>query len=115
MSMKIEYFKICQILKEENKKADALANLASTFDFILDRSIPLEFLPNPSIEVAKPACPIEASPTCMDDIIAYLQDNTLPNDKLQAHRTVLVYQILSPSWNPIQEILLRPTFTMSLT
>ena len=46
MSMKIKDFNILQISKEENKKADALANLVSAFDFILDRSIPLEFLPN---------------------------------------------------------------------
>ena len=41
ISMKIKYFKICQIPKEESKKTDALANLASTFDFILDWSVPL--------------------------------------------------------------------------
>ncbi|GFY95558.1 hypothetical protein Acr_10g0009430 [Actinidia rufa] len=44
MSGKIRDFKIHQIPREENKKADALANLASAFDFISDRSIPLEFL-----------------------------------------------------------------------
>ena len=53
MSGKIKDFKIRQIFRKENKKADALANLASTFDFVLDKSIPLEFLLNPSIEVAK--------------------------------------------------------------
>ena len=50
---KIKYIKISQILREENKKANALANLASTFDFVSNRSIPLEFLLNPSIEIAK--------------------------------------------------------------
>ena len=44
MSMKIKNFKIRQIPRKENKKADALANLASTFDLISDKSIPLEFL-----------------------------------------------------------------------
>ena len=53
MSMKIKDFKIRQILKEKNKEADALVNLASTFDFILDMNVPLEFLPRPSIKVAK--------------------------------------------------------------
>ncbi|GFY95336.1 hypothetical protein Acr_10g0007210 [Actinidia rufa] len=52
VSMKIKDFKIRQILREENRKADALANLASAFDFISDMNIPLEFLPNPS-EVRK--------------------------------------------------------------
>ena len=56
MSVKIKDFKICQIFREENKKDNALANLASTFDFILDRSVPLKFLPNPSIDVSKNVC-----------------------------------------------------------
>ncbi|GFY99208.1 hypothetical protein Acr_13g0006090 [Actinidia rufa] len=51
ISGKIRDFKIRQIPREENKKADALANLASTFDFILDRCKPLEFLASPSIKV----------------------------------------------------------------
>ncbi|GFS31489.1 hypothetical protein Acr_00g0017670 [Actinidia rufa] len=53
MSGKIKDFRIRQIPREENRKADALANLASAFDFISDRNIPLEFLSNPSIEVTK--------------------------------------------------------------
>ena len=56
ISMKIKDFKIRQIPREENKKVDALANLASTVDFILDRSVPLKFLPNPSIDIAKIVC-----------------------------------------------------------
>ncbi|GFY85496.1 molybdenum cofactor sulfurase family protein [Actinidia rufa] len=50
---------IFQIPKEENKKADSLANLALAFDFITDGNIPLEFLPNPSIEIAKEICQAE--------------------------------------------------------
>ena len=82
ISIKIKDFKIFQIPREENKKADALANLASVFDFISDRSISLEFLSDLSIEVAKIVCPTEVEPTWMDDIIAYLQKGTLPPDKL---------------------------------
>ncbi|GFZ19945.1 hypothetical protein Acr_28g0006500 [Actinidia rufa] len=37
LSAKIKEFKINQIPREDNKKADALANLASTFEFISDR------------------------------------------------------------------------------
>ena len=72
MSRKIKDFRIRQIPREENKKANALANLASAFDFILERSIPLEFLVNPSIEVARLVFQTETGPTWMDDIIAYL-------------------------------------------
>ena len=41
------------------------------FDFISDKSIPLEFLPSLSIEITKIVCQIEAGPVWMDDIIAY--------------------------------------------
>ncbi|GFS32087.1 hypothetical protein Acr_00g0020740 [Actinidia rufa] len=54
ITAKIQNFKILQISKEENKKANALANLAPAVNFISNKSIPLEFLLNPSIEVAKP-------------------------------------------------------------
>ena len=53
MSKKIKDITIRQNSREENKKADALAKLASTFDFISDISIPLEFLPNPSIDITE--------------------------------------------------------------
>ena len=79
---KIKDFKIYQIPREENKKADALVNLASAFDFILDKSKPLEFLPNSSVEVAKSVYQAETSPMWMDNIISYLQNDTLPQDKL---------------------------------
>ena len=82
MSEKIKDFKIRQIPKEENKRVDALANLTSTFDVVSDRSIPLEFLLNPSIEVSKLVCQTKAGPTWMNDIIAYLRNDTLPLDKL---------------------------------
>ena len=82
MSVKIKYFKIRQIPIEENKKDDALANLALAFDFISDRSIPLEFLPNSSIDVAKTICRAAIDPTQMDDIIAYLKNGKLLPDKL---------------------------------
>ncbi|GFY89059.1 hypothetical protein Acr_06g0009990 [Actinidia rufa] len=84
-SAKIKEFKIHQIPREDNKKADALVNLASTFEFISDRCIPLEFLASPSIGVANQILLTEESLTWMDEIIAYLQGGTLPKDKLQAH------------------------------
>ena len=56
ISMKIKDFKIHQIPREENKKVDAMVNLTSTFDFISDRSAPLEFLPNSSIDITKAIC-----------------------------------------------------------
>ena len=86
ISMKIKDFKIRQIPREKNMKADALVNLASTFDFTSDRSVPLRFLPNPSINVAKTVYQATINPTWMEDIITYLQDGKLPSDRLQARR-----------------------------
>ena len=63
MSAKIQGFKIHQISREENKKVDALANLASAFDFISDRSILLEFLQSSNIDIAKTICQAIADPT----------------------------------------------------
>ena len=80
----IKDFKIRQISKEENKKADALANLASAFDFTSNRSVHLEFWPNSSIDVAKTIFQVATDPTWMDDIITYLQDGKLPSDRLRA-------------------------------
>ncbi|GFY91031.1 hypothetical protein Acr_07g0012270 [Actinidia rufa] len=63
VSAKIKEFKIHQIPREDNKKADALANLASTFEFISDKCIPLEFLTNPSIGVANQILQTEENST----------------------------------------------------
>lgn len=85
-STKIKFFKIRQIPREDNKKADALANLASTFEFISNRYVPLEFLASPSIGITNQVLQAEESPTWMDEITAYLQDGILPKEKLQARR-----------------------------
>ena len=61
-----------------------MANLASAFDFISDRSVLLEFLTNSSIDVAKTIFQATIDLTWMEDIIAYLQDRKLPTDRLQA-------------------------------
>ncbi|GFS38940.1 hypothetical protein Acr_00g0060370 [Actinidia rufa] len=96
-STKLE-FKIHQIPREDNKKADALANLASTFEFISDRCIPLEFLASPSIGIANQILQPEESPTWMDEIVAYLQKGTLPKDKLQARRLHTEMVPMSSPW-----------------
>ncbi|XP_057491365.1 uncharacterized protein LOC130777097 [Actinidia eriantha] len=86
MTGKIRNFKIRQIPREENKQVDALANLASSFNFISDRSIPMEFLAGPNIQSEVAVFNAEEGPTWMDDIFAYLQYGTLPQDRLQARR-----------------------------
>ncbi|GFY97797.1 hypothetical protein Acr_12g0003380 [Actinidia rufa] len=78
MSTKIKDFEIRQIPREENKKVDAFANLDSAYDFILDRSVHLEFLPNSSIDITKTVCQAIADLKWMDE--------SLPSDTLQAQR-----------------------------
>ena len=63
-----------------------MANLVSTFDFISDRSVPLEFLSIPSIDLAKSFYQATSDPTWMDNIITYLKDGKLPQASLQARR-----------------------------
>ncbi|GFS38889.1 hypothetical protein Acr_00g0059990 [Actinidia rufa] len=50
------------------------------------RCIPLEFLDNPSIGATDKILQTEENPTWMDEIIAYLRNGILPEDKLQARR-----------------------------
>ncbi|GFZ10825.1 hypothetical protein Acr_22g0002230 [Actinidia rufa] len=107
ISAKIQNFKIRQIPREENKKANALINLASAFDFIADRSIPLEFLPNQSIDISKVVCQAKSGPTWMDDIITYLRYGTLTSDKLQARQ--IQYRVAR--FCPIQGVLYKRSFS----
>ncbi|XP_062109404.1 uncharacterized protein LOC133820020 [Humulus lupulus] len=76
------------ILREKNTHADALAKLASTRDGDTLESVPVEYLPRPSItnpDVHMVNAPKEswASP-----IIDYLKDGVVPTDKREARRLV---------------------------
>ncbi|XP_057492433.1 uncharacterized protein LOC130778036 [Actinidia eriantha] len=86
MTGKIKNFKIRQIPREENRKADAVANLASFFDFISDRSIPMEFLASLSIRTANTVFQAKEGSMWIDEIFIYLQNGTLLQNKLQARR-----------------------------
>ncbi|GFS42022.1 hypothetical protein Acr_00g0077760 [Actinidia rufa] len=59
---------------------------AQSLDVFSDSCIPLEFLASPSIDVANLVLQVGENPTLMDEIITYLQEGTLPRDKLQARR-----------------------------
>ncbi|XP_062100058.1 uncharacterized protein LOC133805927 [Humulus lupulus] len=83
----VEY-SIEQIPRERNIHADALAKLASTKDGDTLKSVPVEYLPRPSIvnpDVHMVSIPKEswASP-----IIDYLRDGVVPTDKREARRLV---------------------------
>ena len=84
-----------------------MTTLASAFDFISNRRIPLEFLPSPSIDVAKTICQATANPMWMDKVIAYLKDGKLPTDKLHARRV----QYRLARFCIIQETLYKRSFS----
>ena len=74
----------------ENSQADALAKLATTSQEDLDRLVPVEHLPEPSVSINhEKVSPIMSEPSWMDPIWDYLVDGTLPSDpkKASKHRT----------------------------
>ncbi|KAL5554521.1 hypothetical protein UlMin_041922 [Ulmus minor] len=77
---------ITQIPRNKNTNADALARLATGLEDSLLKTVPLEILDEPSIDKHQQVDAISDKPTWMDQIIAYLRDGTLPQDKFEARR-----------------------------
>ena len=72
---------------ESNSHADALANLASVVEAGNKRTVEVETLEKPSIELQPPRqvlC-LDFGPSWMDPIIGYLRDDRLFEDKNKAH------------------------------
>ncbi|CAL8132253.1 unnamed protein product [Prunus armeniaca] len=76
---------IGQVPRSENSHADALARLASAMEQGIGRNIHIEFLDQPSTR-APLICVIDQSPTWMDPITQFLQNQTLPADPAEARR-----------------------------
>ncbi|XP_008222401.1 PREDICTED: uncharacterized protein LOC103322272 [Prunus mume] len=76
---------ISQVLRSENSHADALARLASAIEQGLGRNIHMEILDQPSTRTPL-ICAIDHSPTWMDPILQFLQNQTLPADPTEARR-----------------------------
>ncbi|CAL2260015.1 unnamed protein product [Prunus armeniaca] len=76
---------IGQVPRSENSHADALARLASAMEQGISRNIHIEFLDQPSTRVPL-ICVIDQSPTWMDPITQFLQNQTLPADPAEARR-----------------------------
>ena len=71
----------------ENSRADALAKLATASQEDLDRLIPIEHLPEPSVNVNdEEVSPVMSEPSWMDPIWDYLVDGTLPSDPKEASK-----------------------------
>ncbi|CAL8087969.1 unnamed protein product [Prunus armeniaca] len=74
---------ISQVPQSENSHADALAKLASTLEQGIEHNIHIEFLDQPNTQ-APLICTIDHSPTWLDRIIRFLQNQTLPTDSAEA-------------------------------
>ncbi|GFY91570.1 hypothetical protein Acr_07g0017660 [Actinidia rufa] len=105
----IKNFKIRQIPREKNKKADALDNLASAFNFISDKIIPMEFLPNPSIDVTKTIYLSCNRRTDVDERHYCIPPrwNTAIRQTPSSPDSISIFQILPSSWNFVQEVILK--------
>ncbi|XP_020421250.1 uncharacterized protein LOC109949591 [Prunus persica] len=76
---------IKQVPRSENSHADALARLASALEQGMGRHIHIEFLAQPSTQ-APLICTIDHSPTWIDPILQFLQNQTLPANPAEARR-----------------------------
>ncbi|KAK0573319.1 hypothetical protein LWI29_006354 [Acer saccharum] len=78
-------FTIEQILRSENARADALANLGSTTTNG-SKSIPIMHLMSPTIQEAEVLAPIDHGRNWMEPIFNYLQVDIPPDDRTEARR-----------------------------
>ncbi|XP_062075487.1 uncharacterized protein LOC133779553 [Humulus lupulus] len=105
----VEY-SIEQIPREKNTHADALAKLASTRDGDTLESVPVEYLPRPSI--ANPDVHMVNAPkeSWASPIIDYLKDGVVPTDKREARR--LVYK--AARYSLVDGVLYKRGFSVPL-
>ncbi|XXG70273.1 hypothetical protein AAC387_Pa06g3069 [Persea americana] len=86
-----ERAEVRQIGRESNSNADALASLASAVEAGTKRTIEVETLREPSIDLQQPRqlmC-LDLGPNRMDPIVAYLKDDQLPEDRTEARKVRL--------------------------
>ena len=76
---------VSHIPRVENSRADALAKLATTSQEDLSRSMPVEYLAEPSIDLCDvEVAPVESEPSWMEPIWDYIIDGRLPDDPKEA-------------------------------
>ncbi|XP_058208141.1 uncharacterized protein LOC131321150 [Rhododendron vialii] len=75
-----------QINREHNAHADALANLASTSKASEFRTISFGSIDHPSFDTTPEILNVELGRSWMDEIVAFLKNDTLPTDKKEAYR-----------------------------
>ncbi|XP_077249319.1 uncharacterized protein LOC143888805 [Tasmannia lanceolata] len=86
LSGRFASFEVIRVPRTENTKADVLSKLAASGYTTLGR-IRMEFLQRSSIErEAAEIMQVENEPCWMDEIIHYLRDEKLPEDKKEARK-----------------------------
>ncbi|XP_077252673.1 uncharacterized protein LOC143892089 [Tasmannia lanceolata] len=89
LSSRFASFEVIRIPRTENAKADVLSKLAASGYTTLG-SIRMEFLQRSSIErEAADIMQVENEPCWMDEIVHYLRDAKLPEDKKEARKEIL--------------------------
>ena len=84
---KFTWVQVRHVPRAENMRADALAKLATTPQEDLDRVIPVEHLPEPSVNIdGEEVSPVMSESSWMDPICDYLVDGTLPIDPKEASK-----------------------------
>nr|GEU52172.1 reverse transcriptase domain-containing protein [Tanacetum cinerariifolium] len=80
-------FSISQVPRSKNKKADALSKIASTSFAHLSKQVLVEVLKNKSIKDKEVATVIEEDgPTWMTQLVDYLKEGILPENKKEARK-----------------------------
>ncbi|XP_077232665.1 uncharacterized protein LOC143870036 [Tasmannia lanceolata] len=88
LASKFQSFEVIRVPRTENAKADVLSKLAASGYTTLG-SIRMEFLQGSSIEIrAAETMQVENEPCWMDEIITYLRDGKLPEDKKEARKVI---------------------------
>ena len=84
---KLVRVQVRHVPRAENSRADALAKLATTSQEDLDRLVPIEHLPEPSVNVDdEEVSPVMSESSWMDPIWDYLVDGILPSDPKEASK-----------------------------
>ena len=79
-------YEIKHVDHEDNSNADALAKFATRKDAELLRLVLVKIILQPSIAKRDLVQAIDSEPSWMDDIVIYLKEDKLPDDREQAKR-----------------------------
>ncbi|XP_071727223.1 uncharacterized protein [Rutidosis leptorrhynchoides] len=85
LAERFEYFKLAQVPRSQNKKADALSKLAALTFSYFQKQVWVEELPSKSIDNDLMVASVEEEhPNWMEPILQYIRSDVLPSDKREA-------------------------------